>query len=164
MSSSRNLFGVTIVVVFLAGITHGSRMLLPVFLTTGGHTIEGVGSILSGLSILLLVVNPFAIFVLGYLWGQRADVPDAYLAFGGRLFVVGLIGFAIGYAAIFLSLPEPEGSVIARTAMVSGIAGVRIAANLALAALAASALAHFRGRYRPNSVQSDDSPSPDVRS
>jgi MFS family permease len=165
MSSNRNLLGVTVALAFLAGLLRGSRMLLPVYLTrSGGLPIEGVGAVLSWLSILLLVADPLALLALGYLWGRRADVADAYLGFGGRLFAAALVGFAVGYAAIFLSLPELEGSIVVRTAMVSGVAGVKTAANLALAALAASALAHFRGRYRPGPSRSDDSPVASERS
>ena len=165
MSSSRNLLGVTVALAFVVGLLHGSRMLLPAYLTNvGGYTIASIGTILTGLSVLSILLDPFVVLVVGYLWGRRADVPDAYLGFGGRLFAAAFVGFAIGYAAILASLPDPMGSVVVKTAMVSGVAGVGTAANVALAALAAGALAHFRGRYRPDPMQSDDSSAPDVRS
>ena len=151
MYSSRNLLGIAVGVSFLAGILRGFRMLLPAYLASNGHTLEGVGSILSGLSILLLVVDPFVMAALGYLWGRSAEVPDAYLAFGGRLFAAAFVGFVVGYTAVFGLVSTPDGSIVAQTATVSAVAGVKTAANLTLAALAASALAHFRGRYRPNS-------------
>ena len=149
MSSGRNVLGVAVGLAFVAGLARGSRMLLPAYFASAGHTLENVSTIVSALSVLLLVVDPLAILTLGYLWGGRADVPDAYLGFGGRLFGAALVGFVVGYAAILLSLPDP-GSGIVRAATVSGVAGVKTAANLALAGLAASALAHFRGRYRPD--------------
>lgn len=165
MSSSRNLLGITVALAFVVGLLHGSRMLLPAYLANvGGYTVVSIGTILSGLVILSILLDPFVVFALGYLWGRRANVPDAYLGFGARLFAAAFVGFALGYAAILASLPDPMGSVVVRTAMVSAVAGVGTAANVALAALAAGALAHFRGRYRPDPAQTDDSSAPDVRS
>ena len=145
MSSNRQLFVVAVAVAFVAGLLGGSRTLLPILLThTTDISISEMNTAIAAMAIALVIVNPLTMIVVGYLWGQNADVPSAYLGFAGRLFVAGLVGFVVGYLAIVAALPNTEGAVLVRAALMSTTGGIRLAGGVALAGLAASAVAHFR--------------------
>ena len=98
-------FGVAVGLAAIAGILHGIEPGIPLLARTpdleGVFSPTEIGPILSVVNVLSMLIT-ISIFLAGYWWASRADIPGAYGRFTVVLAVAAFIGHSLGFLPLFL--------------------------------------------------------------
>jgi hypothetical protein len=109
MIESDSRFVVAVGLAGIAGVLHGVGPGIPLLVDqpTLGLKLSPaeISPVLSLVSLLSTAVT-VCIFLAGYWWAGRADVPAAYGRFAVSLFVAALVGHSVGFLPLFLLLSE----------------------------------------------------------
>lgn len=109
MAGSDSRFVVAVGLAGIAGGLHGVGPSIPLLVEQPILGLDPspaeVGPIVSLVSLLSTTVT-VGIFLAGYWWAERADVPAAYGRFAVSLFVAALVGHSVGFLPLFLLVSE----------------------------------------------------------
>lgn len=113
-----------------------------------GRTLEALGPLAFGASLLQVLVSPVGAVALGYLFADRFAVRDRLPVAGAVVFVAAVVGFAVGVAVALVSLPASAvGAQSLGSTVLDGLAvGVPGAVTLTVGVVAGAALGRLRGR------------------
>lgn len=146
MGHDTSMYALSMVVAMFEGALTGIRInLTPLLVEFLDLNVRAIGPVITAFEGFSLVVNPFGIFLVGYLWGCQVDVETEYLRYVLMLFVSAMAGFAVAYVASLLPTLGPGSEmayVLGRVALSSLVAFSLI--SVALIGLAGAAVAHFR--------------------
>lgn len=146
MGRDTAMYVVSMVVALFAGAVTGFRInLTPLLVELLDLHVRAIGPVVTAVEGFSLVVNPFGIFLVGYLWGRHVDVETDYLRYVLLLFVAALAGFAVAYVGTLLPLlgrGPGMANVFGRVAL-SGLVALSLV-SVALIGLAGAAVTHFR--------------------
>lgn len=103
------------------------------------------GPITVGVSIVMFLLSPVAVFALGYWVGSHADVPDNYSRISLLMGLFGGLGSFVGYVTVLFGVAPEVATQI--PVLLSGVynAVVRVV-DFGVTGLAGAAVAHFRRR------------------
>lgn len=150
MTDQTGRFAVTVGFGGIAGLLQGGQhAIIPDLIeqpsTLGIEPSPGEIVLMVNLLSLLSLVITIGIFVAGYWWARRADIPGAYSRFAVSLFGVAIIGLAIGYLVMLFLLADPEGLANQMLLSIDGVSGaIASVIWIPFVGLAGGALAQYR--------------------
>lgn len=144
MPSDRPFAIAAVLVALFAGLLRGVHSQLPALLADAGVVLTGVSLVTAAATITLFVLDPLALFVVGYAWGRHAAVRSAYATFAASVLVVALAGYVLANVAAVSAVAgvDPVPTAISKTTL--GVAALGFALRATLAAVAGGAVAEFR--------------------
>jgi hypothetical protein len=141
-------FAVAVGLAGIAGGLHGVEPSIPLLVDQPILSLEPspaeISPILSLMNLLSTTVT-VGIFLGGYWWARRADVPAAYGRFAVSLFVAAIVGHSVGFLPLFLLLSEQP--VVTALALFGTLAVSLI--SVPVPGLAGGAIAQYRSVEDP---------------
>lgn len=138
-------FAAVALVAALAGLLRGVRVnLAPFLVEVVAVDATQVGLVVTLVGVVGLLVHPLGSGLAGYFWGRTVDVSTAYGSFLASALAATVLGFLVGYLAVFLPLLGELGGSFA-VKLVSDLVFAVSLVSVALVAFAGAAVAQFTG-------------------
>lgn len=128
----------------MLGVLKGGAAAVPFFVPLFTNQISYATAIISGVTVISVLLSPVAIFAVGYWIGTTNDVATEYrriaLTFGG----IGGVATFVGFLAVNIWSIIAAVNIERLTPGIAIISAFKVAIYFAIVGFAGAALAHFR--------------------